>query len=175
MKPTQLATETDYVKVAVVIDCEGNIQITGRPGHSYQLKVTVANTNPALPRWCVERFGGYFLRQFYEKKPPNRANATRWRIQSYPAADLLTKCLPHFIIKRPQAEIAIKFQATYGKPGDHATDHDKLLREELRQQLLALTKRGPRPTVSETAKEPSKRRDQGNLFNPKLDDPSGQA
>jgi len=121
MKPTQQPTEIDLVKVAMIIDCEANIEINGNPKRSYQLSVNMANTKPKLTAWCLERFGGAIYRQWYKKRPPNSADADRWRIQSYPAADLLTKCLPHFIIKRDQAEIAIRFQATYKIPGQRAS------------------------------------------------------
>jgi hypothetical protein len=164
VKPTQEPTETDYMKVAMIIDCEGNIQISGKPGCQYQLKITVAQTNPALPRWCVERFGGYFLPQFYDKKPKNNADAYRWRIQSYPAAELLKKCLDHFIMKRNQAEIAIKFQATFKTPGQRASHSTKLLWEELKQQLLALTGTGPKGPARQPIEFPEENIGQGNLF-----------
>ncbi len=31
MKPTQQATDIDFIKVAVIINCEGNIAISGSP------------------------------------------------------------------------------------------------------------------------------------------------
>jgi hypothetical protein len=164
MKPTQEPTEIDYIKVAVIIDCEANIEINGKPGRQYQLQITVASTNPRLTAWCRARFGGAIYPQFYKKKPPNTAATDRWRMQSYAAAELLTKCLPHFIIKRPQAEIGIRFQDTYSVPYQRASEQVKLLREELRKQLLALTAPGPKPIAQEAVKVPVKRQNQGNLF-----------
>jgi hypothetical protein len=164
VKPTQEPTEIDLVKAAVIIDCEGNIEINGKPGMRYQLQVGFASTNPVMTRWCAARFGGYLFDQWYEKRPPNRADADRWRIQSYPAAELLKKCLDHFIIKRDQAEIAIRFQATYKVPGQRASHSTKLLREELRQQLLALTATGPKRPPREVAKIEPIPSTQGNLF-----------
>jgi hypothetical protein len=164
MEPTQEATEIDLIKVAIIIDCEGNIEISGKPGSQYQLKITMASTNPLLTSWCRERFSGAIYRQWYNKRPPTRADADRWRIQSYPAAELLKRCLDHFIIKKDQAEIAIKFQATYKIPGQRASYSTKLLREELRQQLLALTAPGPKRPPKEVAKPAPAPQAQGNLF-----------
>ena len=164
MKPTQEPTDLDFVKVAVVIDCEGNIAINYAPkGRSHALHVTVGNTNFDLLDWCLARFGGAIYKIFYkDKRGPEYPPAKRWRIQNREAADLLTKCLPHFIIKRDQAEIAIKFQSTYKVPGERTSESDRLLREKLRHELQALTRRGPKGTAGETAKPEEEA--EGNLF-----------
>lgn len=164
MKPTQQATDIDFIKVATIIDCEANIEISGKPGRQYQLLITMANTNPTLTAWCKARFGGAIYPQWYEKRPPNRADADRWRMQSYAAADLLRKCLPHFIIKRPEAEIAISFQETFKVPYQRVSESVKILREELRQQLLALTAPGPKRPPREVKKPTAQTKAQGNLF-----------
>jgi len=160
VNPTQPLTEIDFAKVAVVIDCEGHIAINGSPQRrTYALQVTVGNKDFALPEWCKEKFGGKIYRN-EKQRSPEYAPARRWRIQSREAADLLTKCLPHFIIKRPQAELAIKFQSTYGKPGERTNETDRIAREQLRLKLRALTKRGPRITTTKPTNTP----EEGNLF-----------
>jgi hypothetical protein len=170
-------SEIDLAKMAAVIDCEGHIAINYTPSNRhYALHVTVGNTNFRLLEWCQERFGGAIYEIFPKKKRgPEYAHAKRWRIQNAPAAELLIKCLPHFIMKRPQAEIAIRFQRTKPIPGARSSESDRVLREEFRQQLRGLTRRGPRPTAKEITTEPSKKRDQADLFSSKLDDPKGQA
>src|ERR1019366_4583902 len=112
MKPSQEATETDYMRLAMMIDCEGHIAIDGSPRRSYALHVTVGNRDVRLLEWCTPRFGGAIWKN--ENNPlPGRPPGKRWRMENQDAADLLVKCLPHFIIKREQAEIAIRFRATY--------------------------------------------------------------
>jgi hypothetical protein len=165
MKPTQQPTETDFIKAAVVIDCEGNIAINYSPkSRGHAVHVTVGNTNFDLLDWCVARFGGAIYEVFPKKKRgPEFAHAKRWRIQNQEAAEFLMKCLPHFIIKKRQAEIAIKCEGTYKKRGERINEGDRLHRERLRKELLSLTKRGKKTTP-----EAIKVREEENLFTKRL-------
>jgi len=116
MEPTQEPTEMDIGKMAVIIDCEGHIAITGSPKTRYhQLQVTIGSKDFVILDWCFARFVGavYDNSGRTDRRGPRYAPAKRWRIQNRDASDLLERCLDHFIIKRKQAEIAIHFWKLY--------------------------------------------------------------
>ena len=164
MESTQQPTEIDIAQMATIIDCEGNIAINRNRKLTYYLHVTVGNKDFRLLEWCQTRFGGKIYRLTYHKEQkPTRATVKRWRMHSHAAADLLKTCLPFFIIKREQAEIGIRFMGTYKIAFERVGETVKLLREELRQELLALTGTGPRAAAPITEAQP-KRKSQGNLF-----------
>jgi len=161
VKPTQTPTDIDVAKMAAIIDCEGNIRIwADQKKSSHQLHLTVGNKDFALLEWCVARFGGKIYNNF--SKTPTRALVKRWVILGRPAADVLTVCLPHFITKRHQAEIALRFQATYPNARARITESDRQFRESLRDELLRLTRRGPRPANEQAPR--MKPEIQSNLF-----------
>jgi hypothetical protein len=154
MQPTETPTETDFAKLAVLIDCEAHIEITTDAKHRYHaLQITVGNRESRLLEWCVSHFKGFVCRQNYRKIPgPTYAPVRRWRVTSWEAASILNRCLPHFIFKREQAEIALEFQKTFSSPGTRITASDIDRRENLRAKLRSLTKKGPRPSVEEDPK-----------------------
>lgn len=127
------------------------------------LQVTVGNRDFRLLEWCHARFEGFICPQYYRKKPPaTRAPMKRWRVTSWQALSALERCLPHFIIKREQAEVAIAFQKTFATRYARHTESDVLIREELRLKLRALTKKGPHvPPVQQKEEIPNP---QGNLL-----------
>jgi hypothetical protein len=164
MEPTQTPTEIDFAKLAVLIDCEAHIEISGnKRRHQYMLQVTVGNRDFRLLEWCLARFRGFICPQWYRRKPrPTSAPIKRWRVTSWQALSALEKCLPHFIIKREQAEIAIAFQKTFTTPGARHTKSELTVREEMRVRLRALTKKGPHlPPIHQHDEIPMP---QGNLF-----------
>ena len=165
MEVIQAPSDTDFAKMAVIIDCEANIAIHRHTNHrTYRLHLTVGSTDFRLLDWCLARFGGAIYENFYRKQNPRQAHAKRWRLEGQDVCNLLRMCLPHFIIKREQAEIAIRFQGTFGKRWERVNETDRLLREELKRNLQALTKRGPRPAV----KEPAKKEIKDNLFSEEI-------
>ncbi len=164
MKPTQQPTEIDIAQMATIIDCEGHIAISLMGPSEYSLQVTIGNKDFRLLEWCQSRFGGAIYRLTYKKEQrPALATVKRWRTHGREAGNLLQTCLPYFIIKREQAEIGLKFIATYKIAWERVGESTKLLREELRQELLAITATGPRAAAQER-EAPPKRKEQSNLF-----------
>jgi hypothetical protein len=118
-----MPTREDCIRLAMAIDCEGSIQITrlrarnGCKNPPHMLLVNLANTDMRLPLWCRQTFGGTFympkVLTGYQKK-----KMWCWQITAGKAEEIIRMCLPYFIIKREQAEVALLFRETY-KPRHH--------------------------------------------------------
>jgi len=112
--------QLDWAKLAAYIDGEGCIQIHRQRQYSkkvqpnwrphYIVQVSVTNTDPRLVVWCRERFGGYIVLKSHEKR-----QCFGWYVHSARCAWVLENCLPHFVMKKAQAEIAIAFRKTYDR------------------------------------------------------------
>jgi len=76
----------------------------------YTLGVKVTNTDIRLVKWCESVFGG---KVYMTKKPTDGAKALfDWKIWRANAENILSGCLPFFIVKSEQAYIALEFQDT---------------------------------------------------------------
>jgi hypothetical protein len=155
MKPLNFdfsaVSEIDWARLAAYIDGEGCIRVAGVKGAQdwsrriLYLEVTVANTDPRLGQWLKARFGGSIW--------TTHRNHAKWRpcfcwvVGSRHAAQVLERCLPYFIIKREQADLALAFQAatirTSRKGQPRELDKDtRELQYALREELSALNGRG---------------------------------
>jgi hypothetical protein len=115
-------SEIDWARLAAYIDGEGCISIHRRKQYSHKAKpgwrpnylvqVSIGNTDARLIKWLHATFGG-FVGTYPD--PKNRNWCFRWTAHSGKCSDLLKQCLPYFIMKREQAEIAIEFRSTYSK------------------------------------------------------------
>lgn len=105
-------TTTDWAQLAAFIDGEGTIVIIKARLHYTQLVIRVANTDPRLPMWCKEVFGGRVYACDTNRKHSHRRFYT-WATQSQKAEDILRECLPYFHLKREQAEIALAYRETF--------------------------------------------------------------
>lgn len=107
--------EIDWARLAAYIDGEGCITISNTKGSQAQyMKVFIANTDPRLMEWCRDNFGG----TINGKKRVNREKHKPcyvWTVCSQMAWVVLLGCMPYFIIKREQAEIALSFQRTMSR------------------------------------------------------------
>lgn len=140
--------QTDWARLAAFIDGEGCIQLHKQKQYShkskphwrphYVVQVVVTNTDHRLMDWCVENFGGFVTPYL----TPGRKQCFRWTAHTAACVRILVECLPYFIIKRRQAEIAISFRGTYSKdyvgrgrfvPDEVIEKRDALI-EELRQE-----------------------------------------
>lgn len=121
-------SEIQWAKLAAYIDGEGSINIVRvkrgeakgerSSGRLDFIFVTIVNTDPRLVVWCREVFGGKILQN--PRKEENRAKhkpCYEWKVGSNYAREILEGCLPHFIIKCEQAEIAIAFTKTLLRRG----------------------------------------------------------
>ncbi len=99
----------DLSYTAGIIDGEGSICLIKRSTR-YQkifLSVSVGNTNEWLIQWLKMQYGG----DISTSKNKTGSTMWHWDITRYKASNFLKLILPYLRIKRPQAELAIKFQA----------------------------------------------------------------
>jgi hypothetical protein len=151
--------DVDWARLAAYIDGEGCIIIhTNRAQEAlgksrmHSLAITVTNTDPRLTVWVFETFG---VGQFYQKQKcpsitANMGEGKKWRqchvwtVTADLAAQLLVGCLPFFVIKREQAEIAIAFQKTKtyhnggGKRGTRVPTNVIHMREQMAHDVREL-------------------------------------
>jgi len=130
---------------AGIIDGEGSIMIiksknpTCKRGYSYQLKVVVANTNEWLCQWLKMQYGGTI--QYKKSKKLQKKDIYEWRIVSTQARQFLEYIIPYLIIKKAQAEIAIRFQSSRGR-GKPRTNNENILDEAERIRMRRLNSKG---------------------------------
>lgn len=150
---TVVPSEIDYARLAAYIDGEGCISMSVARKREWKhdsvsVFLSVHNTDPRLIQWCLERWGGRVYKTEHnggKGKSRGWSDSYGWRVTCQQAREILEVCLPFFIIKREQAEIAIALQKTckyWGKAG--APEEVHLLRWNLRQQLSALKGRNAR-------------------------------
>jgi hypothetical protein len=140
MKPTQI----DWARLAAYLDGEGTIVIIKSRLEYTQLVIRVANTDPRLPMWCKELFGGKVYASDTNVRRDGRSRRFyTWAIQSQKAENILRECLPHFILKREQAEIALAYRETFvhvkGRtPLQDVTPSKKAIRQQYKEELSRL-------------------------------------
>jgi hypothetical protein len=148
--PTE-PTEIDWARLAAFLDGEGHLRIHEHYtkharkhnwGPTLYVYVTIDNTDARLVNWLKSTFGGCVNIVRTGKISDPWKTCFKWTVASRYAAMLLERCLPYFIIKREQAEIALAFQRTIGKQGKRVSAEIKAGRYALKTQLSALTKRG---------------------------------
>lgn len=102
-------SDCDWVRLATLIDTEGNFHITGKK--TLDLQITVANTDVRLPNWCQTHFGGFVCPNDYK---PVLKKTYRWKTAGPLAREIINGCFPHFISKREQAKVCVEFAETFG-------------------------------------------------------------
>lgn len=148
MRSHRNPSTTDWARLAAFIDGEGCVSIQtsattikGKKYRTHVLRISVYNCNPKLAVWCRATFGS--------RIHPRKARKSNWKpgfewvAQSDIAAWVLHGCLPYFLLKREQAEVALAFQETkksyrrQGVPSEVLRD-----RNNLQGQMASLNKRG---------------------------------
>ncbi len=122
--------KTDLAYMAGLFDGEGCVQIA-KSGH-YSLACQVSMANEFMPSWFRFSFGGSV--HLRPRIGENWKDQWVWTIHGPKAARFLEAILPYLILKKPQAEIGLKFQAGMGLRGrnQYGTNrHDPLTAEEL--------------------------------------------
>ena len=138
-------SETVRGYTAGILDGEGSIMIvkfknpTTKRGYTYQLKVVVTNTNEWLCRWLKMQYSGTI--QYKKSKRPQEKDIYEWRVVSKQAKEFLEYITPYLIIKKAQAEIAIRFQSNR-KRGKPQTDEESILDEAERILMRKLNSKG---------------------------------
>lgn len=137
-------SQIDYARLAAYIDGEGCIQIHCVKQYSrkakahwrphYITQVVITNTDPRLIVWLKETFGGFITRYSTGKRP-----CFKWHVHSQTCSEMLLNCLPYFLVKKRQAEIAIAFRKTYSRDyigrGRSVPDSQIAKRDALIQEL----------------------------------------
>jgi len=122
---------TDLAYLAGIVDGEGYIGISAdhrkrnpdRP--CWRLKVAVTNTNEWLMQYLKFSVGGGII----VLKRKNPKPCYQWEIRYGKAADFLKLILPYLRLKKPQAELAIKFQASMSESTRKLTEGQLAVRE----------------------------------------------
>lgn len=141
--------DIDIARLAVLIDTEGCVLIT-RPASDgarkggykngrfyHQLRIIISNNDLGLMKWLKDHFGGYIGKQSKSASKLSRKQCFYWVVHSKAAEDLLRFCLPYFLVKRKQAEVALIFRDTFTKSRGRRGfgEGEVAVREELRKQL----------------------------------------
>ncbi len=139
-------TEIDYARLAMAIDGEGMIDIhthsqfrphLNRVHVTHYVRIVITNTDPRLALWCKNTFGGC-VNPAKSRKPHHRPKLN-WYCSSRKAISLIKPCMPYFLLKREQAEIALAFQETVkriGRGGHSKETQDTRLRLQKEMKLL---------------------------------------
>ena len=132
-----LKGKTALAYTAGVIDGEGSISIIDK-----QVGVKVGNTKEWLCQWLKMQYGGYI---WHQNAKGNQVEFWVWTITTRKAASFLKLILPYLQLKRPQAELAIMFQATQkhgGSKGSRYSDEERAVKEAQRILMHQYNKRG---------------------------------
>ena len=125
---------TDLAYIAGLFDGEGNIGIVkrrhlaGRTVPTYHLVARVGMVDEIIPRWLQMAFGGYIHHR--KRLDPKHRDVYTWSVGYNTATDFLKTILPFLKLKRPQAELAIKFQSERGHSGGQAGKHGNAFKTE---------------------------------------------
>jgi len=140
---TNLHGDTLCAYVAGIIDGEGSIDIYRVNAHRekprYALRVCVGITNPWLPQFLKDVFGGSVY--LTEHENPNHKDCWFWAVQAQKAVKVLLRITPYLQLKRPQAELALSFQSRKRKCS-HLTDEQRVLEEADRILMKSYNKKG---------------------------------
>ena len=133
---------TDLAYIAGIVDGEGYIGITAdhhkRGRRSYRLRVTVTNTEIWLINHLKFAVGGGLV--ILKNPSVHRQQCWQWQIGDRKAGEFLKLILPYLHLKKPQAELGIKFQEAKGRSTRGLTDNERAV-EEAQKILLQTMKR----------------------------------
>lgn len=147
---------TECAYFAGLIDGEGTITIhraKDKRDNSYSTNpvVQLGMSNLEILLWVQPRFGGTLYQTKWKKPKPQWALSYRLHWNTAQIMALFETVKPYLIIKRKQLEIVTTWiEQTYsGKLGSNShaalTPEKRELRENLRQAIRALNKKGLKP------------------------------
>lgn len=138
-------SDMDWARMAAFIDGEGCVTIYKANSPKYNLRakspkftlsVVVANCDPRMIQWIHKTFGGYV----HIRKKQN----SKWRVCYHWAGTahlgmlVLEGCMPYFLCKRDQAEVALGIAYTMRESTSIVPPEVTARREELRLKLYDL-------------------------------------
>lgn len=115
--PTIVPTMTDFAYAAGIVDGEGNVSIRkksareGRRVRDIHTEVIITITDRPVLEWLQARWGGGILHQHRSEKHAHWQDIYRWNIYSARAGKFLRDIQPYCIVKKPQVDLGIAFQA----------------------------------------------------------------
>lgn len=116
--------EEDLAYAAGIIDGEGSIGVhrngQNQLGYRYVLCIQVSMTNPIVPNWLREMFGGHTGTYKQSKQAFGTKPVTKWFLYGIDALEFLYYIIPYLMEKREQAEIALVFPV--GTKGNAETE-----------------------------------------------------
>ena len=138
--------KTDLAYMAGIFDGEGSICLrrVARKGmhQCYLLEVSVGNTNEWIIQQFKFAFGGFAGVNRHGTK--NHQVYWQWSLAAIKAGDFLKIIYPYLKIKKPQAELAIKFQEQKtGRRFRERTDAEKAIEEAQRITMVNLHRGKP--------------------------------
>lgn len=140
------AKGADLAYTAGIIDGEGCIGIYPQQKKWFRLNVTVSNTNEWLIQWFKFNYGGHITSY---PEHGTRKDKWVWEIWTKQAGKFLELIIPYLKIKKPQAELAIRFQQQKHCRGAPHTDKEKALEEVKVILMHKYNKRGISKDVTE--------------------------
>jgi len=151
--------------VAGFFDGEGSVSICKKKSRTpngkttYELSTGIGNTNKEVEDWVAEAFGATcYLKERKSKQNKNWHDFYNIELHGDNAVRFLTQIKPYLIVKKRQAELAIKFQELVNTGsrlggyrvnginigGNYLNDNDRNQREQIYLEMLKLNKRGKR-------------------------------
>ncbi len=135
--------KTDLAYTAGIIDGEGCIYIhkrvtpENRSRVRYSLLIKVSSTDEWLIEWLHFAWGGAIgTHSEKSRRLKNWSPAWQWTLQTKQAYEFLKLILPYLQLKKPQAELALKFQERKRKGGGSGSTLEKLAVEEAEYILM---------------------------------------
>lgn len=135
-----------YAYVAGIIDGEGSIiirkRIASKTSQWFTLCVQVGHTSEWLVHFLQVNFPKSLVIGPYQSKTlPNSKPSWRWQIEAKAAGELLETIMPYLQLKRPQAELGLRFQARRTNLG--RSDKKKTVLDEAEKIVMGrLNQRG---------------------------------
>ena len=103
---------------AGIMDGEGCVGVRwNKKRKSFTLVVSVTNTDPRMLITLKRMFGGSIQLAHSKNYKPHYKTTWGWFLVSTGACAMLQTVLPHLVVKRDQAELAITFQGMHRKRG----------------------------------------------------------
>lgn len=124
--------------VAGLFDGEGSVTSTmNRKTGQIQVRACVAMTDEHIIRLLHIAFGGYFGKQ--KKYAEHHKDTYAWYVTGNNLVAFLQLVLPHLIVKREEAEVALKLQQALTERGRGNTDKQR--NEMFKAKTLELRKK----------------------------------
>lgn len=128
--------KTDLAYVAGIIDGEGCIHIRHTKKNKsaqyfYDLQLNVASTDEWLCQYLKMLLGGAVREtsRYFNNNTRKYSRSWVWQVCCQQAKEVLELIIPYLKIKRPQAELAIKFQNAKVNKGKRLTDEEVAIQE----------------------------------------------